>query len=520
MKSSWNNHPVKRVDSIEVTRNLKKLEDRFEIVSVHRKMLSELGSEFVYARSWGQNGKQYGTTLVRFSGQIEKTFGITREVLFFYSEFIDLQTRTFNKAQSEIRLLNNSGKRTVTEDLFFLYAPDRRLSEKLSDWNKNSTVRAIPLSQYNAYDSINIIELLKQNIYVRDLFYETKSVGGNEFFGREKAVQELQSDILEKRVSGIFGLRKMGKTSLLNKIRENLPQDYIGIYIDLEDLPTLSEATALSLCVKIIRGIEKSLPSGKNKISLNGIKEYLVSPSIENFGNTLNLIIQKLASINRRLIIQLDEIEYLIPRSKEQYVPEISQIFGILRSAVQENDNFLFTVAGLASEIFEDDKFHGRINPLFSWGTTRWLGPFEKHEADNLSKTLGNKMGLKITDSGLDKLYEATGGHAFLYRTLASAASKLIPVSSHKREISGSIILQALDDWKLEIAGNVKQIFNQLSDYYPIESLLLDSLLNSPEQFIEDASQEPQAMNHLIKLGLAYRDGTKYYPNVLLELHR
>lgn len=519
MKSTWNNNPVKRVNNIDVNTNLRKLEDWFEIISVHRKMLIELGSEFVYAKRCIKDNKKYGIALVRFSGQIENTFGITREVLFFYSEFVDLQTRTYNKAISEIKSLNNSGKRTVTEDLLFLHSPDKRLAEKLADWNKNSSVRAIPLSQYDTSDSINIIELLKQNIYVRDLFYETKSVGGSDFFGRDKAVQELESDIFEKRVSGIFGLRKMGKTSLLNKIRENLPSNFICIYIDLEDLPALGDTTALSLCSKIIRGIDKSLSSQKNKISVKAIKEFIQNPSVNSFGDTLNSIIQKLASIDNRLIIQLDEIEYLIPSDKNQFVPEISQIFGVLRSAVQENNNFLFTVAGLASEIFEEDSFHGRINPLFSWGTTRWLGPFEKHEADTLARTLSNKMGLEISESGLEKLYEATGGHAFLYRTLASAASKLVPISTHKRQISGSTVLQAIEDWRLEIAGNIKQIFNQLSAYYPLESLLLDSLLNSLVQFLEDSVQEPQALNHLIKLGLIYKDGSNYQPNVLLELY-
>lgn len=518
MRLNWDNYPVKKVSNADVTLNLKKLEQWFEIVAEHRKMLQALGSEFVYAKRWQSDGKRYGTALVRFSGQIENTFGITREVLFFYSEFIDLQTRTYNKAKAEIRQLNNSGKRTVTEDLFFLHAPDRRLSEKLTDWNKKGSALAIPLSNNDIHDSISIIELLKQNIYVRDLFYETKSVGGSEFFGREKAVQELESDITEKRVSGIFGLRKMGKTSLLKKVRENLPKNAIGVYIDLEDLPPLSEKTAISLCNKIIRSIEKSLPSGSNKITVKDINEYLKSPSIESFGEALNSTIQKFALIDMNLIIQLDEIEYLIPRSKDQFVPEISQIFGILRSAVQENDNFLFTLAGLASEIFEEDYFHGRINPLFAWGTTRWLGPFEKHEADNLARTLGNKMGLQITDSGLSRLYEATGGHAFLYRTLASKASKLVPTSSNKREITGALVLTAIDSWKLEIAGNVKQIFRQLEEYYTMESLLLEILLNEPESFLQCSLDEPQSLNHLIKLGLVFKDEDDYQPNVLLEL--
>jgi hypothetical protein len=53
----------------------------------------------VHAQRCEQKGMQRcRVALVRFSGAVEAAFGLTREVMFFYSPYPDLQTRALQNA--------------------------------------------------------------------------------------------------------------------------------------------------------------------------------------------------------------------------------------------------------------------------------------------------------------------------------------------------------------------------------------------------------------------------------------
>lgn len=71
------------------------------------------------------------------------------------------------------------------------------------------------------------------------------------------------------------------------------------------------------------------------------------------FKRALQTVLRKEPEL--RIIIALDEVEYLCPPDKISIetaeTQEIPQFFGVLRSLVQETDNFTFALAGLASAV-------------------------------------------------------------------------------------------------------------------------------------------------------------------------
>jgi hypothetical protein len=75
----------------------------------------------VHAQRCEQKGLQRcRLALVRFSGAVEAAFGLTREVMFFYSPYPDLQIREFEAAKNAIKML----RRDVTPDVIFVWSPD------------------------------------------------------------------------------------------------------------------------------------------------------------------------------------------------------------------------------------------------------------------------------------------------------------------------------------------------------------------------------------------------------------
>ncbi|MEU6643402.1 hypothetical protein ABZ863_12725 [Saccharomonospora sp. NPDC046836] len=244
--------------------------------------------------------------------------------------------------------------------------------------------------------------------------------------------------------------------------------------------------------------------------------------SISEFKRGLQRVLRKLAASDVSLVIMFDEIEYLTPSDRidiaEGDMASIAQLLGTLRSLVQENENFTFLLSGLTSAIVESGRLYARPNPLFSWAKAHFLAPFERSEADELAQSVGSKMGITIEDDSLEALFDASGGHAFLYRHLASTVVKDLPVDVFHRKMSRPNVLRAIEKWRGLAAGNMREMLDHIKRYYPDESYLLEILREDPAVFASIAQEEPQAVGHLTNLGLVRQVGRKYELTPVLEL--
>lgn len=453
---------------------------------------------------------------MRFSGAIESAFGFTREAMILYTPHQDLQVRSFQAARREMANL----KRPITPDVFFVWGPDPRLKSKLDDWSQPSNL-AIPLRLEDEDEPIALITLLRDYIYSRDLFYETTPVSGSRFFGRKTLLQSLRDDVHHQRVAGIFGLRKAGKTSVLVKLREQLEDEgIVTILMDLESFPSPPEDPTEDIIWDLRRRLQDAFR--EHGLRTKELAELPERPSILELKNAIQTILGRAEGAHRKVVLMLDEIEFLTPADQidiaEGNMPRVAQLLSALRGLVQETESFVFFLSGLTSAIIEGGRLYGRPNPLFSWAKSYYVGPLERDETDLLANALGSKMGIRIEEGALEALHEASGGHAFLYRNLASTVVDTLPLDSFQRSISRSLVLRALGDWTTRIRGNIDEMVQHVGRYYPTEAVLLELLRTEPLEFPSLALEEPSAIRHLLDLGLIRRDGNAYELNQLLEL--
>lgn len=516
-KYGWHANPVPPMRSADVRRKIEELEGRFPVAADHSSFLRALGSQFVYANLVRMaDGNYLGVALVRFSGAIEAAFGLTREVVFIYAPYRDLQNRTLRSA---IELLKQV-PREPTPDIMFFSAPDERLSIKLSDW---STPRRqlIPLSTEAVRSSIDIVKLLRDHVYARDLFYETTPVYRQRFFGRKSLLQELRDDVNSRRVSGIFGLRKSGKTSILMELSQLFKDsNTLPVFIDLEVLPSPPIDPTAALVRLLAAKVRKSL--GLEKRHTGRLSEVESNPTPEFLKETLESVLARLERQGTSIVLMLDEIEFLTPVDQvdvaEGAYNGVAQSLGVLRSLVQSTNNFTFLLAGLTNQILENGRLYGRPNPLFSWAKARYVGPLSRVEADSLAETVGSRMGIEITEPALQALYDSSGGHAYLYRNLASNVVGRLPLDTYRRVMDQKDVLYALIPWKRSIAGNLEEIIGHLERYYPVEHILLELLLQDPEGFADLAKEEDVALHHLMSLGLVTEHLGTFEASAFLEL--
>ncbi|MDF2146767.1 AAA family ATPase [Knoellia sp. p5-6-4] len=490
---------------------------RFPEFMRHRESLRKLGSQVVFAGLCKESGFQdCGIALVRFSGAIEAAFGLTREVVLFYSPHRDIQVRTYQTARN---VLNRLG-REVSPDLLFLSAPDPRLRVKLDDWSRPE-VMAIPLEAEMGEDALSFISLIRDYIYSRDLFYETTPVRGSRFFGRRTLLQTLRDDVKNQRVAGVFGLRKAGKTSVLMQLSDMLQStNTVTILMDLEAFPSPPADPTPDILAELRRRLLVALK--ERGLRTQELAQLSKTPTIVEMKTALQTLLGKLDADGVAILLLLDEIEYLTPADQidvaEGAMPQVAQMLGALRSLVQETPNFTFVLSGLTSAIIEGGRLYGRPNPLFSWAKAHYLGPFERSEADELATSIGAKMGIEIEAGALEALFDASGGHAFLYRNLASRVVSDLPIDVYRRRITRSEVLHALLPWKASVTGNVGEMVDHVRRYYATEAILLEILMDSPNDFGTLAETEPQALDHLLNLGLVHRADRGYSLNSLLEL--
>lgn len=495
---------------------IERLGERFPVFRDHLDAFRALGSQVVFAGMCHERGfTSCGLALVRFSGAIEAGFGFTREVMVFYSPHSDLQGRGFEVA---LRELSHSA-RSVTPDTFFMWAPDPRLGIKLKDWSKPNRL-AIPL-EIDPVDELSLITLLRDHIYARDLFYLTTPVHGANFFGRRTLLQSLRDDVLNQRVTGVFGLRKSGKTSILLQLKEDLRDDQVvSVLMDLEAFPSPPQDPTDDILSELRRRPIAELKV--RRLRTQELSELDERPSILAFKNALQTLLKRLARDGDRILLMLDEIEYLTPSDKidiaEGDMPRVSQFLAALRSVVQESGNFTFVMSGLTSAIVEGGRLYGRPNPLFSWAKAIYVTPLTREEADSLAETVGAKMGIQIQTGALEALHEASGGHAFLYRNLSSSVVEHLPRDDFQRVMSRSAVLSEISEWKSRIQGNIDEMVQHVKRYYPTEAVMLELLMDYPSDFAELAATEHGAVRRLKDLGLIQELSGNFETSVVLEL--
>lgn len=493
--------------------HIRDLERRFPVAEGHRAAFRSLGSEYTYAKQHGD----LGIVLVRLSPSLEQTFGLTREILVYYSPFDDLQGRTF----AEVKRLTRRGgleiEREITTDTAFLWGPDPRLADKLDEWS-SSEFTVIPLSLPNdgtgPSRADRLLQIISRRVFTRDLFEETGSVVGNKFFGRQRLLQALEEDVVQGRSFGLFGLRKTGKTSVMKQLLQRLearnPDTTVTIVRDLETLPSPTSGAAQEL-LKDLRDELRTVLQTKGYRNLELVE--LPDPfSVSDFRRAVVRLIRKIDEPDLRIVVALDEVEYLCPPDMlDERLPAAegtAQLLGTLRALQQETNQLSFVFSGVTSGIVERASLFGRPNPLLAWAKPYFLGPFDEEESRELLESVGQRMGVSWSPGGINSVRHESGGHAYLTRSLASAVVRELPLDRESRRITADLVCAVAPRWGRGIAGQRQAIVEDLRMNYPDEADLVEFLVDPSGGFEDFAESGSLAVEHLGRLGLVdYSEG-------------
>jgi hypothetical protein len=245
------------------------------------------------------------------------------------------------------------------------------------------------------------------------------------FFGRSQLLARLQRKLTEGTSIIVYGVRKIGKSSLMGRLRgeSNWPVATVNLQGHFGSIRDICEDASQQWYANIrVNYPDISLPTsndlglGSTDFSAPGEDMAIVGSAFRK--TVKNLLAQLLNKPNSPgLLLFLDEMDELLSH------PNYYELASLLRNIAEDPDckgRISIMMLGLDPMLSRLDSIEGKRNPLFNFFQQEPLGMLESDDTRTMIVSLGNQMGVSYDQQALGFLVNIGGGHAFLTRQLCS----------------------------------------------------------------------------------------------------
>jgi hypothetical protein len=442
---------------------------------------------------------------VRLPEHLDERFDIRRPVLVYCAPRDPLDHQSLNRIKDLIR--TSEGR--LDNDVAFVATSDRRAPERVKTWSSAIELVALVTSSDQRYRdkalSEDLGELLEHSLYGRDLYDELTPARGDHFFGRAKEINAMVRDVKEGRHCGLFGLRKIGKTSILYKLRDRLSETsgVVPVFVDLQ--ATSAEGHAGGAAWRLGKELRKELLGiDLPEADVDAMLGWSERPRGDDARGTTVSFLHGLGNMlehtDQHVVVILDEIEVLVP-PQEEPLPLTIELFRGLRAIAQQTHRLSLVVAGVNSSISERQSLGEEDNPLFSVLNATYVGPLTRSDCRDLIQKLGTRMGLRWPHNENRTLVDEVGAHPALARQAASAVAGLD--ATRPRIVSAADVAKVTSDFHLKFHSRFAEMVTSLQRYYPYEYELLGELVAGNVALVKEwRTVQPDAFNHLVAYGI------------------
>ncbi len=495
------------------------------VVQVHfskeeKIILEKFGREF-YITHGGHEFKlgmksRYRFFLLKPTNLYQELFNIEKEIIVIFSDYENFEPRTLDSFDYVIEELQNY---RVEKICTVLISRDIDIEEKINNLIKTEPEYQviIPFTYeelLDQYDSYFLRNRFRKYFYSRDLFSFSSPLKKEiYFFGRSELIHKIASRHRSNENSGLFGLRKTGKTSIIYGIQRNLELNSdLSIYVDCQNTSFHLRKWNLSLKYIIDRLISKYDLSIKSDDTM--FKEEDASLSFEK-------LLKKISELNnnRKIMIIFDEVEHITPgvslTEHWKNGNDFILFWQTLRSIFQANMHlFSYLIVGTNPKSIEMPTINGIDNPIYSQIPYQYIEPFSVSDTRSMVRKLGRTMGLKFDEEIYSKLTEDFGGHPFLIRNVCSVINNIAIDEQFDRpiRIDKTIYEKGKKLFNQMHSDYYDMIMSVLKDYYPHEYDMLTSLaIGNYEEFIKYARESHIYTNHLLGYHIIDKNQDQYF---------
>jgi len=448
-------------------------------------------------------------------------FDIDREVLFLVTEYKRLEPRALSEVQS---LLKDHAR--VDDEVAVLVSQDEN-AERLARQRAGETA-ILTLDSRKLADPTRptFRQALAHMLATVDHFNVTTPIREpSAFFGRQRDIGEALQTLEHGQHAAIFGLRKAGKSSFLNRVQALLrDRGWAVVALDLNEF----FGTPRRFKLAVVQSFAEELAALKQPIPR------LRSTEERRWGDVVNESwLEDLDRIRRafegraEMALIIDEIDSALPARTLNVLDPAEDSLGLLRALsqfrafaqrhqMQGRKYPVLLGAGVDPSLFEQPQIRGTANPLYQFALVKFLEPLNRDEMQGMVRILGKRTGMRFRDHELiDSLHAEYGGHPLLSRQACSFLHQHRP----KDQVPYSVTIEDLRKAFVATGPNTPlahalDVPESFSEWFPEEGKLLSERLRAESHL----SAGPE-LQHAIAYGLLNPDGSVRM-KALLRVHR
>jgi AAA-like domain len=239
------------------------------------------------------------------------------------------------------------------------------------------------------------------------------------FFGRDDLLERLPAVLRQGQHIGLFGLRKVGKTSLINQLRQRLIA-VPTVWIDCQGLPANADALLAEISAQLGRELK-----GQEKITLPDDS----TPDADFRFHVLRLFeMWEAAGGQGPFVLILDEVDKLFPdrrlKGSDEILSEWIKLSRVIRALAQERKCLVTLVTAYRADVNRQNLLAPEIgeNPMFMSFQEYFLGSLSRRDTERMVSEIGAWKEIRWSPEALAEAYELCGGHPLVTRLFASDA--------------------------------------------------------------------------------------------------
>jgi hypothetical protein len=455
----------------------------------------------------------YKYFLLKPTSLYQELFNIEREIVAIFSDYSTFEPRTLDAFDY---VIDKYQELRIEKVCSVLISKDAEIETKITDLLKSDPEYQIVVPFHfeeilKNTDPYFIRNRFREHFYSRDLFaFQSPLKKDLYFFGRTDLVHKIVNRHRSGENSGLFGLRKTGKTSIIFGVRRVLEANRgVSVFIDCQN-PSFHRKRWFSALRYVAEEIKAQ---NKVNVSLSDESRYSEENAATAFERDLLKISGRLQKKN--FLIIFDEIEQITPTisPSEHWKTDLDFVFfwQTLRSLFQKHDQlFTYLIAGTNPKCVEIDRVNRSDNPIFSQIPYEYIPSFDVPQTREMVRKLGRIMGLKFDETIYGKLTDDFGGHPFLIRNVCSVINRIVSGERPVR-IDKSVYEHGVKVFNDDYSSYIEMILTVLKEYYSDEYEMLKFLaLKDFDTFNEFAKHSKEYTNHLLGYNILDKNADRF----------
>jgi hypothetical protein len=341
---------------------------------------------------------EYGVIYARPSKRMKAVLDVQREILCLVSSYTEQQARTTAFAKRAIKATNGR----LEQNVCIIIHRDSRGNSKLKKWGRETGISIIPIYVSSDYipSGKDLEKALAYEFFTQDPFDITGPVASDaQFFGRRTEAQELARKLQNGQIRSCFGIRKIGKTSVMHRVLKEIEENFEckTVFSDCQK-DSIFELNAAQLLMSFAHTLE----SAKSE---NG-KVFEIRPWTDeiDIAEASKIFLDRVALLNVPVILAFDEIDYISPGSPtashwhKDFIPFWRNVRAAYQSAGRSEQKLSILVCGVSSKWFSVESIDGLENAALAFVPEEYLSPLPRGASVAMIKSVGPIAGLQFEE--------------------------------------------------------------------------------------------------------------------------